>query len=215
MSSDADGQLNARRRGFLQSLGGLAAVPSLSSVLVAGDLYINNKLGFAFRKPTKWRFEHLRTFADLRNEYEFASPNEELVAELRSGPLPLAVISQAPLLRALSSSMTVYAEDNPLREGESLSEAMPDILRGTSSFVDGFRIVVAPRLVPVAGTDAVEYAATFTYRDRLGNAGPVRNRSLLVLRQSVLYTLNMLDIPADGIVAEAEFNEVRQSIVFA
>ena len=193
----------------------LAAAPALTSVLVSGDLYVNNNLGFAFRKPTSWRFEHLRTFADLRDEYEFASPNAELVAELKSGPLPLVVISQTPIISSLSSSMTIYAEDNPLRENEAILEAMPDILRGTSSLMEKFEVVLPPRRGPVAGAEAVEYAATFAYRDRLGNSGPVRHRSLLVLRQSIFYTLNMLDIPADGIVAEHEFNQVRQSIVFA
>ena len=206
---------DARRRGFLRGLGGVAAMTTLSSVLVSGDLYINNKLGFAFRKPLGWRFEHLGTFADLRNEYEFATLNAELVEELKSGPLPLAVISQAPVLRTLASSMTIYAELNPLQENEKLLEALPDIVRGIGNFVEKFEVTHPGRLVPVPGAEAAEYAATFTYKDSLGNSGPVRHRSLLLLRRPMLYTLNMLDIPADGIVAEAEFNQIRQSIVFA
>jgi hypothetical protein len=215
MTSLKDPSPDERRRGFLKNLGGVAAVPAPSSVLVSGDLYVNNKLGFAFRKPTGWRFEHLSTFADLRNEYDFASPDADQVEELKSGPLPLAVISQAPVLRTLTCSMTIYAEQNPLRDNEHPIDAAPDIVRGISSFLEKFQVVLPARSVFVAGAQAIEFAATFIYRDRLGNSGPVRHRGLVVLRHPILYTLNMLDVPVDGIVAEAEFNQIRQSIVFA
>ena len=215
MTSRSDIPPDARRRGFIRGLGGISGMPALSSVLLSGDLYINNRLGFAFRKPIGWRFEHLSTFADLRNEYEFASLSAERIEELKSGPLPLAVISQAPILSALASSMTIYAEKSPFRRKERLLDAMPDIVRGTSTLVEKFKVILPARVVSVAGAEAVEYAATFMYRDRCGNYGPVRHRSLVVLRRPILYTLNMLDIPADGIVAEVEFNQVRTSIVFA
>ena len=215
MRTDSDQAPGTRRRGFLKSIGGLAAAPGLGAVLVSGDLYVNNAFGFAFRKPASWRFEHLRTFADLRNEYEFASPNAELVQELKSGPLPLAVVSQAPVLRSLASSLSIYAEENPLQDGQTLLQACPEIMRGLESILARFEVTSPAHRVGVAGAEAIEYVATFLYRDRLGNSGPVRNRGLILLRPPFLFTLNMLDIPADHVVADAEFIEIKRSIVFA
>jgi hypothetical protein len=215
MSPEFEPAPATRRRGFLASLGGLAAAPTLTAVFVSGDLYINNAFGIAFRKPASWKFEHVRTFADLRNEYEFATPNAALVQELRSGPLPLTVISQAPVLRSLASSMTIYAEENPFREGETLLQGSAEIMRGLESILEQFEVTTQPHRVDVAGAEAIEYVATFLYKDRLGNKGPVRNRGLLLLRAPHVFTLNMLDIPADNIVADAEFIEVKRSLVFA
>lgn len=204
-----------RRKSFLENLDCVEEIPSKASVFSSGDLYVNNRFGFAFRKPSSWRFEHLSTFADLRNEYDFASANAEQIEILQSGSLPLAVISQARLLSTLCSSMTIYAELNPFSEYECVLDAMPDVIKGTSSFIEHFKVVLPARAVSVSGAEAVEYAATFFYRDNLGNSGPARHRSLIVLREQYLYTLNMIDMPADGIFAENEFNQIRKSIVFA
>lgn len=206
---------NDRRRSFLKGLGGLAAAPALAAVLVSGDLYVNNAFGLALRKPSGWGFEHLRTFADLRNEYEFATPSQEVSELLKAGPLPLMVASQVPLLRNLAASLTLYAEDNPLDEGQSLMQASPDIMRALGMLLADFRVTTAPHPVDVPGAEAIEYIASFTYRDRLGHQGPARNRGLLLLRATHLFTLNMFDLPADRIVAQKEFDEVRASVVFA
>jgi hypothetical protein len=208
----------ASRRGFLRRFGAsatLAAATPLSAVSVSGDLYINHRVGLAFSKPQSWRYEHVSTFADIRNEYEYATPDEQLATELRQGPLPVVVVSKAPVLRFLASSVTVYVEQSPLESGESLASVAGEIIRGTSTFVKDFRLLGEPVMRTVAGSEALEYLFSFLYEDRIGNRGPVRHRSLAVLGSSLLYTFNMLDIPADRIDSQLEFDAVRDSIFLA
>lgn len=182
---------------------------------MSGDVYINHRIGLSFRKVSSWRFEHLRTFSDIRNEYEYAMPDPDLVEELKRGPLPVAVVSGAPLLKALGASMTVYAEQNPLRPGETLAEAASDIVQGTSTFVKDFKLIDQPLLRTVDGRPALDFKASFLYEDRLGNRGPVRHRSLAVLNGNILYTFQMLDIPADGIDTQDKFDKMIDSIILA
>lgn len=188
---------------------------SLQAVVTSGNLYVNHRFGLAFSKPDGWRYEHLRTFADIRNEYEYATPDPELAQQLRSGPLPLVVVSQDSVLRSLAASVTVYAEENPLGEGESLFDVADDLIRAVSLFVKDFRLLGSPRFGALAHHASMDYMFTFRYEDRLGNRGPVRHRTVVVLRPPHLLTFNMLDIPGDRIDAQAEFNAFRDSIVLA
>lgn len=216
--SAADQAEPPSRRSFLRTFAGsvtLAATTPLAAVAVVGDLYVNHRVGLAFRRPAGWKYEHLQTFADIRNEYEYATADPELLTMLKQGPLPAVVVSQASVLRALGSSITVYVEESPLELGETLASIAPELIRGVSGFVKGFRLLGAPTVGRVSGREALEYCFTFQYNDRLGNSGPVRHRTLAILGESLLYTFNMLDIPADRIDSQAEFDSVRQSIVLA
>lgn len=217
-SRPLEGSPETSRRGFLQRFAGtvtVAAATPLSAVVVTGDLYVNHRVGLALRKPSSWRYENLRTFADIRNEYEYATPDAEFATELKQGPLPVVVVSQASILTALASSATVYVEDNPLRPGETPAAAAADFTRGISTFVKDFRLLGEPVVDRVANREAVEFLYAFRYEDRLGNRGPVRGRTLVILNEPLLFTLNMLDIPADRIDAQAEFDALRDSIVLA
>jgi hypothetical protein len=206
------------RRGFLRRFAGtatMAAATPLSAVVVSGDLYVNHRIGLAFRKPPRWSYENLRTFADIRNEYEYATPDSALAAELRQGQLPVVVVSQASILRALASSVTVYVEENPLQPGETPAAAASDLIRGIGTFVKDLRLLGDPVVGRVADRDALEFRFSFFYEDRLGNRGPVRNRTLVVLNSPLLFTFNMLDIPADRIDSQLEFDALRDSITLA
>ncbi|MBK7898270.1 MAG: hypothetical protein IPJ99_02620 [Betaproteobacteria bacterium] len=206
------------RRSFLQTFAGsvtLAATTPLAAVAVVGDLYVNHRVGLAFRRPAGWKYEHLQTFADIRNEYEYATADPELLTLLKQGPLPAVVVSQTSVLRSLGSSITVYMEENPLEPSETLASISHELIRGVSGFVKDFRLLGKPAIGRVSGREALEYYFTFQYQDRLGNSGPVRHRTLSILGQSLLYSFNMLDIPADRIDSQAEFDSVRQSIVLA
>lgn len=204
------------RRGFLRRFGaGLAVAPTspLAAVFVSGDLFVNQKLGIALRKPPGWRFEHLSTFADLRNEYEYATLDDALRQMLAGGPLPIVVLSQAPVLRQLCASATVYAEEDPIEPDSTLEAVASEVVRGVSSFVRDFRLTADPACGRLDGAESLAFTGTFVYEDRLGHCGPVRHRSLVLRKPPFLYTLNMLDIPAEGIDAQREFDAVRDSVV--
>jgi hypothetical protein len=206
------------RRDFLKMFAGVAAVASsvpLTSVFVSDDLYVNHKFGLAFRKPIGWRYEGVRTFSAIRNEYEYATSDKSIADELKAGPLPLVVVSQASILRSLASSVTVFVEQNPLAPNEALSSVFPQVIRWYSGILRDFQLIQGPSYAPLRGCNSAEYVASFNYKDRLGNDRPVRHRGLAILREPFLYTFNMLDIPADNINSQAEFDQLRDSIVLA
>jgi hypothetical protein len=205
------------RRNFLQTFAGgaLASASPLAAVATVGDLYVNHRLGLAFKKPPEWRFENVRTFADIRNEYEYASLSPEVEQMLKQGPLPLAVVSSAPLLSAIGASATIQVEESPLEAHETLASVTSELIRAVSGYVKNFQLLGEPHHGRVSGHESLEYWFTFLYEDRLGNRGPVRHRTLVVLRPPLLCNFNMMDIPADRIDAQREFDAMRESIVFA
>jgi len=108
-SSASNDSPDTSRRAFLRRFAGTATVAAaapLPAAAVSGDLYVNHRIGLAFRKPPTWRYEHLRTFADIRNEYEYATPDPALAAELKQGQLPVVVVSQAAILPVPQLSMS-------------------------------------------------------------------------------------------------------------
>jgi len=132
---------------------------------------------------------------------------------LKQGPLPLA--SSGPVLRMLASSVTVYMEESPLGPSETLASVAPELIRGVGGFVKDFTLLGEPRCGQLAGRESLEYRFTFLYEDRLGNRGPVRHRTLVLSRPPLLCTFNMLDLPADRVDAQREFDALCASIVLA
>src|SRR5688572_10384609 len=89
------------RREFLKFVGtGLTALASTASPAATsiGDLYINRKLGIAFRKPTGWHFDDLREMGLIKAGQLLDLDDSDAARDLvQSVELPLVTISQVPL----------------------------------------------------------------------------------------------------------------------
>jgi hypothetical protein len=78
MCSRAYGQSGSpSRRGFLPSFEGsvaLGATTPLTAEAVVGDLYVNHRVGLAFRKPAGWMFPPIE-LTPRRSSILFATPS--------------------------------------------------------------------------------------------------------------------------------------------
>lgn len=203
------------RRRFLQLFAGAAAVAAtrpLASVAVADDLYVNRRLGFAFSKPAGWGYESLKTFADMRDEYEIATVDEQLQADFKAGQLPIVVASQAPILTSLASSLTVSADEHVLLPDETLLSVFPGLVGHFNKLFHDFEVTSPPTLRLVGGYESIDYTATLTYTGASEYRGPVRHRAVVTVRPPLIYSFYFLDIPARGIDSQAEFDRVIASI---
>jgi hypothetical protein len=205
------------RRGFLQLFGGViasAAVTPVASVVLSDDLYVNRRLGLAFTKPAGWAYESLKTFTDLRDEYELASVDPDLEKELKTGQLPIAVVSQSPVRTTLGASFTVYVEEHSFESDETLLGSFPSLVGYFQQLFRGFEVTSDPVLKRVSGYDSIDYTSRFIFQDSRGSLGYVRHRSLVTVRTPLLYTFNMLDIPSKEIDVARTFDQLVESIKY-
>jgi hypothetical protein len=191
-----------------------AAVRPLEAVIVADDLYINQKLGVAFRKPSPWGYESLRRFADLRNTYEIGVYDPLLEQELKSGELPIVVVSQFGALNRLGASLGVYVENVPLLPGESLLAFFPGIVSYLQRMFAQFEVIRSPVQTEISGYESIEYLASFIYNDSRTHNIPARQRGVITTRGPMLYTFNMMDMPAKQLDTQREFNQLIGSIKY-
>jgi len=190
------------------------ATSRLQSVLVDDDLYINQRLGVAFRKPANWGYASIKQFKIIRDEYSIAVHSEVLNEEMRDWDLPILTITQCPLNERIGPSIVVYVEKNELEEGESLFSVMPLLQDYHASMFKGYSRVGNYRAGQVSGCESVEYVSKFIYERRSGESFWVRNRSLCSVRGMLMYTMHMMDMPEQGINAQEEFDRFEQSIMY-
>ncbi len=191
-----------------------AAVSPLQAVIIDDDLYINQRLGLSFRKPRGWHYVSVKTFKALRDEYSLASHNEVLNEEMRDWALPIVSITKYLLNDRPGPSIVVYVERNELQAGESLLSVMPMIQDYQSGLFPDYEREGNYRAGRISGCESVEYFSRFVYESTMRTAVPVRNRSLCSVRDPVMYTMQMMDIPDRNITAQGEFDEFVRSIIY-
>lgn len=190
------------------------AASRFQSVLVDADLYINQRLGIAFRKPANWYYASIKQFKKIRDEYSVAAHSEVLNEEMRDWVLPILTITQYPVNERIGSSIVVYVEKNELEEDESLFSIMPSLQDYQASMFKGYSSVGNYRAGLVSGCESVEYTSEFIYERAARESFWVRNRSLCSVKGMLVYTMQMMDMPEQGINAQEEFDHFERSIVY-
>ncbi|MBU1190512.1 MAG: hypothetical protein KKA36_02835 [Gammaproteobacteria bacterium] len=190
------------------------AANPLQAVLVDDDLYINQRLGLSFRKPSGWHYESIMNFKKLRDEYSVAAHSEVLNDEMQDWSLPIATITKYPLKDRLGPSIVVYVEPNALESEETLLSVMPLLQEYLAGLFLNYERVGNYRGGVVSGCETVEYYSKFIYERAMRKSIPVRNKSLCSVRDPVMYTMHMMDIPELNIDAQEEFNVFVNSIIY-
>ena len=209
--------MGVSRREFLKmaaAAAASAAVNPLQAVIIDDDLYINQRLGLAFRKPQGWHYVSIKSFKALRDEYSLASHSEVLNEEMRDWTLPIVSVTKYPLDKRLGPSIVVYVERNALEADESLLSVMPLIQAYQAGLFVDYAREGNYRAGRISGCESVEYFSRFVYERRSQPAVPVRNRSLCSVRDPVMYTMQMMDIPEQDMTAQHEFDAFVSSIIY-
>ena len=210
--------LEKRRRDFLDNfsdlLGSLARTHS-PAVAMVDDLYLNRRLGFAFRRPPQWHFNDVLEMGEVAAGQVLAL-GSDLGTWFTPGELtPLVSVSEQPLrgpVTGFSPAFSVFidprterdvsAEDVAAEDAEILADMLPD-----------FTLESPAEAQWIADTQAARYTAEFRFEHpNLSQPVPVRMQLLYILQSDRALSFRLYDAPAIGLDRRREFRGVRASI---
>lgn len=219
------------RRKFLKlfgaSLAVLATQPS-QAVAVQDDLYINRKLGMAFRKPYGWHFADVKEMGEIARGQRLDIDGldmDELFGDEDDLPL-VTVIQKAPsattaeftpginfylqkreglafLVEAMQHlGATVPPVDNAAEEVRCLSRTLPE-----------FQVLSEPTEVHISDCPAAHYSIAFEFRHQnLEKPVRVRQRTVSIIQLPAWHRVYMYDSPYTGDDRTLDFDAFIESI---
>jgi hypothetical protein len=189
------------RRDFLvmfgSTLAALAAQPLSAVVALEDDLYLNRKLGLAFRKPFGWHFADVRAMGELAAGQILAIDDPEIKELWTSAEaLPLATVSEEPITSPagrFTPGISAFVEALPQGEPSALEVAAED-LSYLPRFLRGVELIANPSTIAVSRSDAAEYRVAFRFEhEEIANPTDVTMRALLIHQADRRYTFRMYD----------------------
>ncbi len=213
------------RREFLRLFGGaLAAIatPGSAAVALFDDLYVNRKLGMAFRKPKGWYFGSVRDMGRIKDGQLLDLDDKELEKELLEAiDLPIVAVTQSPLdddSDRFTPGLTVYLDGAiepelaELVQKDPIAAGLYDA-KGSSSILKEFKVVSAPSQRLIANCSASDYTASFIFEHKnLRFPTVVRQRTLIIQQEPVWYTVRIHDAPSLGRECEVDYDEFVRSV---
>jgi hypothetical protein len=199
------------RRKFLKLFGAViatAATNPLQAVIINDDLYINRTLGLAYKKPLGWHFLSLESFADIKEKQQLLDSDTTEI--LKTGDDPIAIMSQYPesLGITFSPSITIYIENFELLDGENLQQLVSTLSETYSKALVDYQFIESPKAILVSACEAAEYVSTFIHQQESKEA-LCRHRSIVIVRDSQMYTVNVFDYPELGRTIDEEYLEFK------
>lgn len=214
------------RRDFLKLFGAtLAAIAIATSpaATLLDDVYINRKLGIAFRKFHGWHFSNVADLGVIKDGQILALDDIELERQLKDQTdLPLITISKEPILSGaqdFTPGINVFLDRYVLtREGKTQDPFITiqkDIFYSRKILRD-FKVVSEPIEISVSNCRSIEYVSSFLF-EHIDLIVPthVRMDTLLIIQEPAWYTLRMYDSPycvAEKTVDYSEFVDSIQMI---
>jgi hypothetical protein len=208
------------RREFL-SLFATAFLATTRAIALVDDLYVlyvNRRLGLAFRKPSSWHFGDVKDMGEMMEGQVFdVSPEgQKIIRSFVTADLPVVTVTKEPLgipADEFTPGVTVFL-DNLLeaQSGPFTDEAKNDIFY-CSQLLRGFRLLAAPKKAEVSGCRAADYLATFLWQHaHLPRPVPVNMRTLNINQDPTMYNIRLYDSPYLGRKFEHDYTEFISSI---
>lgn len=207
------------RRAFLRALLATATVAKAHGkelIRTQDSLYFNDLYGIQLSKPSDWIFNTLTQFAELAENVENEISHEELV-NLFSGDYdePFIVMSTGEEIVSVFEPMIYIHAD--VIDGD----VAPDfeiihehIIRIHDVAMKDFAITEDFKLFDFSGFSSSYHIANFTQERTDGPSVESRYKMLVTSRENILYTINSIDSPRNGINTDKEFNTLLSSIQF-
>ena len=208
------------RRDFLLSFSSAFAAVAIKpsqAVAINQDLYLNQALGIAIKKPSKWVFQDLRNFADLKsNQILSDSISPELELEIMNSEAPLVVFAEASNEgERFKPSAALYAEHLELLNHETIDDVIKYEENLSSEILPDYRLIKATPGVSVNGYKSIKMETMFTFKTDKISPISVRNISIITQRHPFIYTLRLFDSPANSMNAQSEMSKIVRSIHYS
>ncbi|MEM9237008.1 MAG: hypothetical protein AAGB14_09525, partial [Verrucomicrobiota bacterium] len=178
------------------------------AVAILDDLYVNRKLGIAFRKPAGWTFANAREMGEVQAGQILDLEDKELARELvGSSEVPILTLSKERLsakAERFTPGITIFLDrfdaldvpevssDDPEFESDPLRALKVDI-DSCGGVLRDFKVDSEPVEERVSDCDAAEYRSNFIFEHVGMQPTVVRMRSLSIAQRPAFYTLRMYD----------------------
>ena len=214
------------RQQFGSSLSALEA--NRKGAGAVGNTYVNALLGIAFSYPTGWKIHDLKEIARVREGNLANSHEEELNEVLRALTddfVPLVAIG-APQLddpqarfgpHEIAPAISLHLEEILLPEDIPEFALWDHVMTDLANFhahIEDYRLISHPASISISGTDAVQYAASYTFlnADAVGGC-LVRERNIYFYQSPIVFSLKMCDYPERDSRLIYGFEDVVDTIV--
>lgn len=181
-----------------------------------GDVYRNDRAGFALRKPVQWHFHSSIDFQSSRAKQAFSEEGErfkDVVAALDG--LPLLVLGEQPAsFEGFTPSVTVWHEEDDFEDLDDDPVALlREALKGWSSLVEGVKTVRSPESFVVGRKRVAVTEWEFLYRVDDGRCWVLHARTLFLLEPHKIQTVHFYREKENHADA-GPLSEIEESIRF-
>ena len=210
------------RRQFLQRLAASAAalgLEPLRGIAVMGDLYRNDRLGLALRKPPGWEFSSIADFAALRERQVLTQVLGDDEPHPLKDPRNLPVfLFENPRFRDGDFAPAISLYDEALRGSapvDAIAAHRDVMLAGFAAAYRDVEVVDGPAALRVSDADATISHWTYNHDLEDGASYRLSVRSVLVFREPRVHTYHLVDAAASAHVAEATWDAFVSSIRYS
>jgi hypothetical protein len=208
------------RRVFLKTFSSAfsaAAIKPTQAVAVSKNLYLNQALGIAIRKPSNWSFDKIRNFEEIKSSQVLSDHiDPALEKEIRNQTDPVVVfglnINEAV---SFSPSAAFYAEHIEL----SANENIEDVIGFEESLYTGvlpdYKLKNATEDLSISDFKSVRLESEFTFEAEKISPILIRNTSVITRRHPFIYTLRVFDSPWNSMDAERETTQIIKNLYYS
>lgn len=195
---------------------GLAISPSLA-VVANNEIYVNKKLGIAFRIPGGWHFYSVQKMHEIFDA-QILKPDAPLIGEY---------------LEELKSQSLVSIGMHPPDDGKGNKQFSPsivlrleakdeciefeDILDDSNSYLEsvtnGFRAIENRPVSRICGYRALKGKYGYLFEAEGMSPTPIIGRSCIIELESHFYTFNMYNSDPENQEIDAMFDQLESSIM--
>lgn len=208
------------RRAFLQKLLAAAAavgIDPLRNVAIAGDQYLNARLGLALRRPPGWGFSSIADFSALRERQVLIDWLDDEVHPLKDATnLPVFIFEDLVNKDGqFGASILLYDEalDAPTPPNQALAHKEV-MLAGFAVSYQCFDILTEPVTIKLGGGKATWSRWSYLHELDDGVSRQLTVRSLVVFREPRVHTFHFVEPAGSATCVDTIWTEFISSISY-
>ena len=202
---------------FSSVLAGLAALPSAAAA-TSEDLYLNRRLGFAFRKPSGWFFNNVQEMGQVAKGQllDLEGPEINSLWDNVTDQLPIVSVSRGAVTADggdVTPGVNVYLDLVENEDDRDILVCATGETELLEVLLRDWRILSGPSPVKISGCPGAEYFCSFLFEhENLKTPALMRLRTVLLDHDRYRYTLRMYDAPEHKTPQPFDYTELVGSI---
>ena len=211
--------MGVSRRSFLKMLGmataGIALNP-LIPVVANNEIYVNKKLGIAFRIPKEWYFYNVQKMDEMYDS-QILKPDaphiDEYIEELRSQPLVSIGMYPPDEEGNKRFSPSIVLRLEPKDESIEFESILNDSNLYLESVTRNFRALESRQISDICGYRALRGKYGYLYEATGMASTPIIGRSCIIDVGAHFYSFNMYNNDPESLGIDTMFDQLESSIM--